>query len=243
MQHLENGLTAYEVVAAAEAASSEAVIETGVEARLILCTLRHYDERQSMETVKPVEQFKGTYVAGFDIAADEAGFPIDEHVAAFIYAKENGIFCTAHAGEARGADSVWETLKYFGPSRIGHGVRSYEDPALIEHLVQNKIHLEVCPTFNVQIDIYDSYQDHPVDKLYRLNVPLSINTDARTIANISLTKEYEKLVTVLNWTIKDFYNRNVYALEAAFIPNDLRQKLNDKLSKAYKKEDSTTDIF
>ena len=71
--HIERGLTPYEVVEAAEAATAKAVAATGIEARLILCTLRHYSEAQSLETVKLVEQFKNTYVAGFDIAGDEAG--------------------------------------------------------------------------------------------------------------------------------------------------------------------------
>lgn len=181
LQHLEKGLTPFEVVSTAEQATAEAAKETGIEARLILCTLRHFTREQSMETVKLVEQFAGTYVAGFDIAGNESGFPIDNHVEAFKYAKEKLIFCTPHAGEAKGAESVWETLQYFAPSRIGHGVRSIEDKKLVQHLAKNKIHLEVCPTCNVQIDIYNTYKNHPVDELYKAGVSLNINTDTRTI--------------------------------------------------------------
>ncbi len=74
LQHLQKGLTAFEVVDATEKATAAAIKETGIEARLILCTLRHYTEAQSMETVKLVEQFINTHVAGFDIAADEEAF-------------------------------------------------------------------------------------------------------------------------------------------------------------------------
>ncbi len=234
LQHLQKGMTAYEVVAAADEAMAEAVQQTGIEARLILCTLRHYTQAQSMETVKLVEQFKGTYVAGFDIAADEAGFPVDDHVAAFKYAKEKGIPCTAHAGEAKGAASVWETLEYFGPSRIGHGVRSSEDKNLVEHLRKNNIHLEICPTCNVQINMYDTYNDHPINELYRAGVSVSVNTDTRTISNITLNREYEKMQEVFGWTIQDFYTCNVNALKAAFITDEQKRKLLDKLSAAYK---------
>lgn len=233
LQHLQQGLTPYEVVAAAEAATAAAVKETGIEARLILCTLRHFSAAQSMETVKLVEQFANTYVAGFDIAADEAGFPINNHIAAFTYAKEKGIHCTAHAGEAMGAGSVWETLQYFGPSRIGHGVRSIEDKKLVEHLRKHRIHLEICPSCNVLINIYDQYKDHPVDTLYKAGVPLSINTDTRTITNISLSREYERLQLHFGWTTADFYRCNVYALEAAFIPGALKTALLKKLEQAY----------
>jgi adenosine deaminase len=235
LQHLQQGLTPYEVVAATEAATAAAIKETGIEARLILCTLRHFTEAQSTETAQLVEQFKGSYVTGFDIAADEAGFPIDAHISAFKYAKEKNIFCTAHAGEAKGAASVWETLQYFGPSRIGHGVRSFEDEKLITHLKQHKIHLEICPTCNVQINIYDTYQDHPVDKLYRSGVSLNINTDCRTICNISLNREYEKLQQNFGWTMDDFYTTNVNALQAAFIPDEVKAILLAKLKAGYKK--------
>ena len=233
LQHIEKGLTPYEVVLAAEQATAEAIKQTGIEARLILCTLRHFTETQSMATVKLVEQFKGTFVAGFDIAADEAGFPIDNHIAAFNYAKEKSIFCTAHTGEAKGAESVWETLQYFGPSRIGHGVRSIEDKRLVEHLCKNKIHLEICPSCNVLIDIYDTYENHPIDELYQAGISLSVNTDTRTITNMTLNKEYEKLQEVFGWTIADFYNCNVNALKAAFISEDLKEVLLEKLFKAY----------
>ena len=94
LQHLEKGLAPQEVVAITEQAFQNASAETGVEARLILCTLRHYNEAQSMETVKLVEQFTDTLVAGFDIAADEAGFPIDNHISAFKYAREKGLHIT-----------------------------------------------------------------------------------------------------------------------------------------------------
>jgi adenosine deaminase len=234
LQHLQKGLTPYEVVAAAEAAMAAAVKETGIEARLILCTLRHYTAAQSMETIKLVELFAGSYVAGFDIAADEAGFPINDHIAAFTYAKQKGIPCTAHAGEAKGPESVWETLQYFGPSRIGHGVRSIEDKKLVEHLRKHKIHLELCPTCNVLINMYDQYKDHPIDTLYKAGVSLSVNTDTRTITNISLSREYEKLQAQFGWTINDFYQCNVYALEAAFIPAALKASLLEKLTTAYR---------
>ena len=237
LQHLEKGLTPFQVVAATEKALAAAVRETGVEARLLLCTLRHFSEEQSMETVKLVEQFSGTYVAGFDIAADEAGFPIDNHIRAFRYAKEKSIPCTAHAGEAKGAESVWETLEHFKPSRIGHGVRSIEDQALVKHLRDNRIHLEICPTCNVQINIYDRFSDHPIDTLYRAGVSLSVNTDARTITNNNLRMEYQKLQDTFGWTVKDLYTCNKNALEAAFIPDQLRVRLLERLYQEYKKAD------
>jgi adenosine deaminase len=235
LRHTERGLSAREVVASVEAATAEAVRSTGIEARIILCTVRSYSEAQSLETVRLVEDFRGTYVAGFDIAADEAGYPIDEHIAAFHYAREKRIPCTAHAGEARGPDSVWETLQHFAPSRLGHGVRSIEDPALVEHLRQKQIHLEICPTCNVQTNVYDTYADHPIDRLYRAGISVGVNTDGRTISDITLSEEYAKLHQAFGWDSEDFFHCNRNALQAAFVPDDVRDKLLARLADGYQR--------
>lgn len=234
--HTEKGLKPEEVVRIINAATEEGIAQTGVSAGLILCTLRHYTEAQSMETVQLVTQFTGTHVAGFDIAADEAGFPIDEHIAAFEYARQKGIHCTAHAGEARGADSVWETLQNFHPQRIGHGVRSAEDPRLIEHLRQQDIHLEVCPTSNLQTNIYERMQEHTVDQLYRSGLSLSINTDARTISDVTLRKEYQNLIDTFQWEKAHFLKCNLEALEHAFISDTEKDRLRQRLLVAWKLE-------
>ncbi|MFN8474557.1 MAG: adenosine deaminase [Anaerolineae bacterium] len=231
--HTEKGLTPSEVVGIVEAATDEAIRATGVEARLLLCTLRHFDEAQSLETVRLVEDFRGTRVAGFDIAGDEAGFPIDAHVAAFHYAQDRRIPCTAHAGEAAGAPSVWETLENFHPSRIGHGARSSEDAALLDYLRTRNIHLEVCPTSNLQTNMYASYADHPIDKLYRDGLSVGVNTDTRTITNTTLTEEYEQLHRTFGWDAEHFLRCNTNALKASFIAEDVREDLLRRLAAGY----------
>ena len=117
----------YEVVLTGHEATAEGIAATGVEARLILCTLRHYFEEQSMETVcNWLINSKGTNVVGFDIAGDEAGYPIDSHVAAFAYAEKN-IPCTAMQVKPVALPACMGNFNHFHPSRIGHGVRSAED--------------------------------------------------------------------------------------------------------------------
>jgi len=231
--HLDKGLTSAQVVELVEQATRQAIENTGIEARLILCTLRHYTSDQSLETVRLVEQFQGTTVAAFDLAGDEAGYPITEHQAAFNYAIDNHLPRTSHAGEAAGAASVWETLEHFKPSRIGHGVRSIEDPALMEHLRDHNICLEVCPSCNIQIDVFDVYENHPVDQLYEANIPLSISSDNRTITPITLTQEYEKLADTFGWQTDHFFRTNQNAINAGFIPDDVKQRLLAQLAAGY----------
>lgn len=231
--HLEKGLTPEEVVQTVNDAATEGMAETGITVGLILCTLRHYSEAQSMETVQLVMQFKGSNVAGFDIAADEAGFPIDNHIRAFDFAKKNGLNVTAHAGEAKGADSVWETLENFHPSRIGHGVRSAEDPELLRFLKKEGIHLEVCPTSNVQTNVVPTIKDHPADRIYHSGVSMSVNTDARTISNTTLTREYQVLQKEFDWGKAHFLKCNLEAIEHAFTSDEVKAALRATIIEAY----------
>jgi adenosine deaminase len=231
--HTRKGLSAKEVVEIVDTAATNATHSTGVEARLILCTLRHFSAEQSMQTVKLVKRFKGKRVAALDIAGNEAGFPLDAHIPAFQFAAQNGIPYTAHAGESRGAESVWETLHILGPLRIGHGVHSIEDPALVEHLRKEHIHLEVCPTSNYQTNAVDIYTEHPIARLYDAGLSLSVNSDDRTLCNINLTREYEKLHDVFGWDETHFFQCNLNAIRAAFLPETVKQRLESELREGY----------
>jgi adenosine deaminase len=232
--HLDGGLSAEEVVEIVADSIKSFSDSSQIGAKLILCTLRHFSEDESLKTIKLVERFiNKSCVVGFDLAADEAGFPIDNHIKAFKYAIKKDIPRTAHAGEARGAESVWETLKKFKPQRIGHGVRSIEDSKLIDHLIENQVHLEVCPTCNIQTNVFKEYYEHPIDFFHSKGVSVSINTDARSLVNISLTEEYSKLMKVFNWEIIDLYKCNQNALNHAFISEEEKKVLQRKLENGY----------
>lgn len=242
--HLDKGLSAEDVVEIVADSVKENSHSTGIKCGIILCTLRHYDEMKSFQTIKLVERYmKNTKIVGFGIAADEAGFPIDSHKKAFDYAIKRDIPRTAHAGEASGAESVWETLEHFKPQRIGHGVRSIEDEKLIEFLVKNEIHLEICPTCNIQTDIYKEYSDHPIDFLFKSGVSLGINTDGRSLVNVTLTDEYKKLATTFCWEAEHFYKCNVNALSHAFISNSEKEKLEQILRSNYNTNDVNNKII
>lgn len=231
--HLERGLSLEQVVEAVDQATRDASKESGIEARVILCSLRHFRQEQAMETVRLVEKFRGTSVVALDIAGDEAGYPLTANVPAFEYAAARGLFRTAHAGEARGPESVWETLRVLKPMRIGHGVRSGEDPALVSHLKQHGIHLEMCPSSNVQTNVFDTHGDHSIDELVRAGVNVSVNTDSRTMGNVTLTEEYQRLSDAFGWSAADFLRCNENALAGAFIPEDVRAQLHPRLVQAY----------
>jgi adenosine deaminase len=232
--HTEQGLSHERVVEVVERSVDHLIRETGMQAGLILCTLRHFTEAQSMLTTSLVEKFRGSHVVALDIAGDEAGFPLDAHVGAYRYAREHGLFRTAHGGEGLGPESVWETLHLLDPQRIGHGTRSIEDPKLVEHLRRERIHLELCPSSNVQIiPSIGSMEEHPIDRLYRAGVPLNVNSDSRMLTPTTLTREYESLRRVFNWSEQDLLRANLMGLEAAFLNEEIKQQLRNRLLESY----------
>ncbi len=187
-----------------------------------------------METVKLAEQFMPQgWVVGFDIAGDEAGYPVTAHEKAFAYAHAKNIPCTAHAGEACGASSVWEVLRQFHPSRIGHGVRSVEDPALLAHLKQHQIHLEICPSSNLRTNIFKNMADHTLPIIYQAGISMSVNTDARTVTPVTLSSEYELVATTFGWTLSHFLHCNLEAVKHSFASDSLKAELTIRLQEAY----------
>lgn len=232
--HTQRGLTAERVVEIVERAIERLSCTTGIEVNAILCTLRHFTAEQSMETARLVEQFRGSRVVALDLAGDEAGFPLDAHISAYRYARERGLSRTAHAGEACGPESMWETLRLLDPQRIGHGTRCYEDARLVEHLRETGVHLELCPSSNVQIiPSVASWSEHPIDRLYRAGVQLSVSTDTRMLTPTTLTCEYECLQKIFGWGREDLLRVNQMAIAAAFAESATKDKIVGRLAESY----------
>jgi adenosine deaminase len=129
---------------------------------------------------------------------------------------------------------MWEVIRELGPHRIGHGVRSIEDPSLVEYLVQKGIHLEVCPTSNLQTNIFSSMQRHSLGVLHQQGVSLSISTDARMITPVTLSSEYHRVAEAFGWGQAEFLACNLQALQVAFVEEEMRATLRQQVLMAYR---------
>lgn len=227
--HRQTGLTTEAVVETVLAALDEGRKTYPVEARLILCTLRPDDTAQGLELVRIAESYRVQGVGGVDLAGDETGYGLSEHIPVFKRAAERGLNITAHAGEAGGAEKVREVVEQLGVRRVGHGVRSIEDEAVIALLLERDVHLEVCPSCNIQIDVFDRYEDHPVDRLVQLGVSLGVNTDARGPTDLTLTQEYGRLQQVFGWDGERLRRANLAAIERAFADDATKAAIRARL--------------
>lgn len=233
--HLKKGLSAEEVV---KIVSEKTFIESkksGIEVGLILCTLRHFNKKESLRTAELFNSFSNKNIVGFDLAADEAGYPLDNHLKAFQIARNNNVLCTAHAGEALGSQSVLDTLQHLKPQRIGHGVRCIESDELMGKIKKENIHLEICVTSNIVTKVFNDVKDHPIDKLYKYGISLSVNTDGRTISDTDMNKEYSLLNQYFNWNKKEFFESNINAINASFSSNEVKERIIFKLHDYYLK--------
>lgn len=134
-----------------------------------------------------------------------------------------------HAGEWAGPENVWETLEHFLPDRIGHGVRSIEDPALVEELAERGTVLEVCPTSNVVLGIYPTYEEHPLPRLMEAGVRVTLGSDDPPYFGASIGAEYAVCRDHFGFDDEALRGITRTAIEAAFCEEALKQRLTEKL--------------
>jgi adenosine deaminase len=153
-------------------------------------------------------------LTGWDLAGPEAAFPDPlTHAAAFDAASADGLRITVHAGEWGGAAQVRRALAV-NPERIAHGPGAIDDPALCQELIARGVSLDLCPTSNWQAGIVPSVAEHPLARLFRAGVPVTLNTDDTTVSDIKLSEEYVRAVEVIGLTLPELWSIDRRALDA-----------------------------
>ncbi len=150
---------------------------------------------------------------------------------AFRRAGAAGLRRTVHAGESSGPEGVWDAIELLGADRIDHGVRAIEDPALVKLLVDRQIPLGICPTSNVTLGVYASIQDHPIDRLRRAGVAVSINTDDPVLLGASLVGEYALCHKAFAWSDDVLRALARNSIDASFAPLNVKATLVQALSR------------
>jgi adenosine deaminase len=229
--HLRNGLTMQEVLNAVDEGLKQGERQTGMKTGLIVCCLRHESGERSLEIAKLAVNNRDK-VCALDLAGDEARYIGAPHAEAFALAKREGLRRTVHAGEAAGPESIREALDLLGAERIGHGVRIDESSELQERAKAARLPLEMCPLSNVQTRAANSLPEHPIDRLFRKGLHLTVNTDCRTVSFTTLTKEFERLENTFHWGVAEFHQCQRNSAEAAFVSDEVRAGLLRRLAAA-----------
>jgi adenosine deaminase len=163
----------------------------GIEARLIAICIRHLGPDRALALAQQVVAEPHPYVVALGMGGDEGKFAPADFAPAYRLAHEKGLGCTIHAGEVRGPESVWAAIRDLPVTRIGHGVRSSEDPKLLEELVRRGIALEVCPGSNVSLGLYPNRAAHPLPRLIEAGVRVTLSSDDPPFFHTTLGTEYD----------------------------------------------------
>jgi len=214
--HVARGLSLADGIAAVVRGTRAAADRHGIVARLIATALRSHDPADNVALAETAVRFRGNGLVGFDLAGQEEAFPDPlAHKRAFGAARAGGLHITLHAGEWGGAPQVRRALA-IGPERIAHGPGAIDDPELCRELIARGVTLDLCPTSNVQAGIVASVEDHPIARLHRLGVPVTLSTDDTTVSDITLSEEYTRAVGRIGLSLAELWAIDRHAIAAAF---------------------------
>jgi adenosine deaminase len=196
----------------------------GIEGRVLISCVRNFGVEQALRVARYAAQRPHPYVVGFSMAGDEENFPAADYAEVFAIAAEAGLGCTVHAGEWAGADSVRAGLG-LPVTRIGHGVRAIEDPALVEELAERAIVLECCPTSNVVLGAFPTYEEHPLPRLAAAGVKITLGSDDPPYFGASIGGEYEVCAERFGFDDEALRAITRTAIDAAFCDETLKKSL------------------
>lgn len=224
--HLQGGLSLGDGIAAVAAGArsgAAAVAAQGappIVVRLIAVALRSHEPTLNEAVARAAADAMAEGVTGFDLAGPEAAYPDPLlHARAYVIAREAGLGITVHAGEWGGPAQVRRALA-LKPWRIAHGAPAEDDPSLMAELRARGVTLDLCPTSNLQADLYPALADHPLPRIVRAGVPATLSTDDRTVSALTLTHEYARARATLGLTMAELWRLDRHALEAAFLHDD-----------------------
>jgi len=203
----------------------------GIEARILAVAVRNHGVPSAEALATRLAEHRHSYVVGFQLAGDEAGYPPEPFARAYAIAAGSGLGCSVHAGEHAGAESVRGALT-LPITRIAHGVRAIEDPALVAEIADRGIVLEVCPTSNVATGVFAGYADHPLGALREAGVRLTLGSDDPPYFGCSIGTEYAVARERLGLDEGNLMDMTRTAVEGAFADDGLKRALLARTARA-----------
>jgi adenosine deaminase len=220
-----------EMLAAIEAGADAAEARHGIICRFIPVCIRHHGPEKALEGVKVMLASARGRMTGFGMAGDERVYQPRDFKPAFDCMSEAGFELTCHAGEWGGAESVRATLDALNVSRIGHGVRSAEDPELMQRIAAEGVTLEICPGSNVALGVYPSWHAHSIEVLRSAGCRVTVSTDDPPFFHTTMTHEYKMLSKVFGYGQKEFEEFAANAVDAAFCDNETKGRIRAALNR------------
>ncbi|GAA3223639.1 adenosine deaminase [Actinocorallia longicatena] len=199
--------------------------KTGVGIGVIIAANRTRHPLDAKILARLAVQYRDRGVVGFGLSNDERRGRPYEFEGAFRIAKRGGLLSTPHGGELQGPESVRPCLDLLRADRIGHGVRSVEDPRLVDRIAASGVTLEVCPASNVSLGVVDDAADVPVRRLFEAGVRMALGADDPLLFGSRLGRQYEIARTEHGFTDAELAELARGSVTGSAAPSDVQKKL------------------
>lgn len=221
--HTERGVPFEVVIRGLHRACTQAQAQLGLSAALILCFLRHLSEDEAFKTLEEALPHRALFI-GVGLDSSERGHPPEKFARVFARARELGLHAVAHAGEEGPPAYVWSALDVLHAERIDHGVRSVEDPALMQRLAVERVPLTACPLSNLKLRVVHDLADHPLPQLLAAGLVATINADDPAYFGGYILKNFEATFAALpQLGAQEAYQLARNSFEASFVAEEQKK--------------------
>jgi adenosine deaminase len=222
--HTVRGVPFATVIGGLARACQRAQDELGISSALILCFLRHLSEDDAFATLEEALPYRSQFI-GVGLDSSERGHPPQKFARVFARCRALGLHAVAHAGEEGPPAYVRSALDVLHAERIDHGVRSVEDPALVQRLAAERIPLTVCPLSNVKLCVFGSMREHNLATLLDAGLVATVNSDDPAYfggyINDNFIAAFEALPQL---TARHAHTLAANSFEASFVPAADKQR-------------------
>ena len=221
------GLSICEILESVQQGLKEAEQEADIKTGIIVCGMRNLDMDTNLNMLKESANLFGVGVVACDLAGDEKAYPTKDFAEFFQTAKKLGIPFTIHSGECGSTENIKVALE-LGAKRLGHGIAMGRDLDLMRACARQRVGVELCPTSNLQTKALTDFRDYPIRSFMAAGVPISINTDNRTVSGTTSTREFEKVIGQFDLTKEELRNIYIESVEMSFATDEIKQELLKK---------------
>jgi adenosine deaminase len=228
--HTDRGIEFKTVINGISRALKDGEDQLGISSQLVMCFLRHLSEEDAFDTLKQSEAFLDRII-GVGLDSSEKGQPPEKFSRVFAKAREMGLLTVAHAGEEGPAAYIWTAINDLKVSRIDHGVRAIDDPALMQTLIKTRLPLTVCPLSNTKLCVFETMSEHNILQMLGKGVCVTVNSDDPAYFGGYMTENFDALAQALKLTKKQALQLVNNAIEASFASDARKQAMSDILAK------------
>ncbi|MPZ93616.1 MAG: adenosine deaminase [Propionibacteriales bacterium] len=220
-----NGITAFTELVLDAVRSAERA--TGIGIGVVIAANRTRHPMDARTLARLASQYVGRGVVGFGLSNDERRGDTWAFERAFRIARNAGLVAVPHGGELGGPANVRVCFEALQARRLGHGVRSAEDPDLLARLVDADVALEVCPASNVSLGVYPSPEDVPVQQLLDAGAQIALGADDPLLFGSQLAAQYDLVRCAHGLPDETLAELARMSLRVSCAPDDIRRKALD----------------